>query len=310
MNTWFYLIEGKQYGPVTFEQLVALVAREELGKTSLVWRPGMTAWTPAANIAGLFSPPDIGAQKVHGADPVRPSAQARVRTLTRVNMLVMGTLLLGVAISAFHIIILLDFKASIFKYGFGNIPPEAARYFAVLSDNEAVRFATEYGYPLLLTTFWLVSLYMMLNTLRVVGLPYALHPNWSLVSTTVPLWNLYRPWAGLAEVHRTLDETIARRGRPSASVRGFHTPSAFLALAVMSYALGQRVLNLIAKAQDRKMTADPFFAAERLMDPYIFLTCLDIALSVAVLAAFYEYSKGFIARYRSTLTILEGGRQA
>src|SRR5215471_10889244 len=43
---WFYAINGQQHGPVSEEQLDALIAAGTVTATTLVWREGMAGWQP------------------------------------------------------------------------------------------------------------------------------------------------------------------------------------------------------------------------------------------------------------------------
>ncbi len=50
---YFYSHEGKQMGPVTFEQLKALFASRTVNKESLVWKQGMSNWTALKEVEEL-----------------------------------------------------------------------------------------------------------------------------------------------------------------------------------------------------------------------------------------------------------------
>lgn len=60
-DQWFYSQNGKQSGPaVSFQELQQAAAEGGLLPTDFVWKAGMTEWTPAAKINGLFdSPPPL-----------------------------------------------------------------------------------------------------------------------------------------------------------------------------------------------------------------------------------------------------------
>jgi len=65
MAEWHYAIDGKQYGPVTSQDLKQLAAVGQLSSSDLVWREGTKEWITASKIKGLFhekktdSPPPI-----------------------------------------------------------------------------------------------------------------------------------------------------------------------------------------------------------------------------------------------------------
>jgi len=50
---YFYSHEGKQMGPVTFEQLKSLFANRTVNKESLVWKQGMANWTALKDVEEL-----------------------------------------------------------------------------------------------------------------------------------------------------------------------------------------------------------------------------------------------------------------
>jgi hypothetical protein len=51
---WFYTQGSADVGPVSFEQLQAVVGRGQLGPEELVWCAGMADWAPAGSIQGLY----------------------------------------------------------------------------------------------------------------------------------------------------------------------------------------------------------------------------------------------------------------
>ena len=51
---WYYARENKQTGPVSSLELKRLAAAGELRPADLVWREGMTEWSLAGNVRGLF----------------------------------------------------------------------------------------------------------------------------------------------------------------------------------------------------------------------------------------------------------------
>lgn len=59
---WFYEFNGEQKGPVTDEELDSLLAQGVVLPTTLVWRDGLSGWTPLARVrtaaapAGDFAP--------------------------------------------------------------------------------------------------------------------------------------------------------------------------------------------------------------------------------------------------------------
>jgi len=72
MNQWFYAINGQQRGPVSEEEIKALIAQGIVKPSDFVWSDGMQNWS---NVLSIFpenfqqqSPPPPGA--VQGYSPV------------------------------------------------------------------------------------------------------------------------------------------------------------------------------------------------------------------------------------------------
>jgi len=55
MNTWHYMLNGAQAGPVTTDELTVLFTAGTLRGDTLVWRQGMGSWLPASQVPELAS---------------------------------------------------------------------------------------------------------------------------------------------------------------------------------------------------------------------------------------------------------------
>jgi hypothetical protein len=51
---WYYIHEGRQYGPVSGAEIKKLAAGGQLLPTDLVWKDGMPEWVPASRIKGII----------------------------------------------------------------------------------------------------------------------------------------------------------------------------------------------------------------------------------------------------------------
>ena len=61
MSQWYYAVDGNRQGPVSAEQLKRLAASGQLKPTDIVWKEGLTEWTKASSVKGLFvEPPKVG----------------------------------------------------------------------------------------------------------------------------------------------------------------------------------------------------------------------------------------------------------
>jgi hypothetical protein len=57
ITLWYYTLDRKPVGPVTFEQLTELARSGVVRTDGLVWQEGMAQWAPATSVAGLFPAP-------------------------------------------------------------------------------------------------------------------------------------------------------------------------------------------------------------------------------------------------------------
>ncbi|MEI7768195.1 MAG: DUF4339 domain-containing protein [Phycisphaerae bacterium] len=54
-SAWHYTKNGQKYGPVDTATLKLLAQSGQITVTDRVWRQGLDAWVPAAQVVGLFS---------------------------------------------------------------------------------------------------------------------------------------------------------------------------------------------------------------------------------------------------------------
>jgi len=71
MTEWFYVRDGQQNGPVSFEELVALARRGELKASDNVWNETMQGWKPAGHVEGLIDTSYAAYER--GTPPAMPS---------------------------------------------------------------------------------------------------------------------------------------------------------------------------------------------------------------------------------------------
>lgn len=69
---WYYSQGGVQRGPVTQEQLVAMVADGRLGAHELVWREGMSQWQVFTQVDELRASGVAGAPPLPTTHPLNP----------------------------------------------------------------------------------------------------------------------------------------------------------------------------------------------------------------------------------------------
>jgi hypothetical protein len=54
---WHLSRDGKQYGPISDEELRRLIELGKLSRDDLLWRPGFADWRAASTVPGIFTPP-------------------------------------------------------------------------------------------------------------------------------------------------------------------------------------------------------------------------------------------------------------
>ena len=72
-SQWYYAIGNEQKGPLTGDQIRAILTAGTITRETLVWSPAMTGWLPLGQTP-LAAPPPFGAGPVPSFIP--PPAQA------------------------------------------------------------------------------------------------------------------------------------------------------------------------------------------------------------------------------------------
>lgn len=74
---WYFVEEGKQAGPVSEEELYALVSQGRVTLDTLVWRQGMHNWQRYAEVIPSEVPAGVGAGSDEGIDLYTPAASVQ-----------------------------------------------------------------------------------------------------------------------------------------------------------------------------------------------------------------------------------------
>lgn len=89
-SMWYYAVRGKQCGPVSEDELKELLASGRLPSDSLVWKPEMPDWQPAARVPELA---DCLAQRPGTLPPPLPDPSIESQRITAgVFALLLGSL--------------------------------------------------------------------------------------------------------------------------------------------------------------------------------------------------------------------------
>ena len=73
MSQWYYSKAGQRQGPVSEEQLRQLAATGQLQPGDLIWKEGMSQWTAASSITGLFAAPQAAPPLLPNTSPAKPA---------------------------------------------------------------------------------------------------------------------------------------------------------------------------------------------------------------------------------------------
>jgi hypothetical protein len=60
VSVWYYVRNGAQNGPVSFDELKLVAASGQIAPADLVWQQGTADWVPAQTVRGLFNPSQNG----------------------------------------------------------------------------------------------------------------------------------------------------------------------------------------------------------------------------------------------------------
>ncbi len=71
-NEWYYTGSGARHGPISTDELKRLAAEGLLAPTDLIWKPGMSEWTPASRAKELFTRDAVPPELPPGADAGPP----------------------------------------------------------------------------------------------------------------------------------------------------------------------------------------------------------------------------------------------
>lgn len=82
MSNWYYAVDGASAGPVDDASFRDLVSQGAIGLSTLVWREGMAAWTPAGELAEVQSMLVAARQaRMPAPPPAPPIVNVRRRTV-------------------------------------------------------------------------------------------------------------------------------------------------------------------------------------------------------------------------------------
>jgi hypothetical protein len=172
-------------------------------------------------------------------------------------------------------------KTLLQQYGFAKIPPAELPIGVEYSDSVVLVCSVVWFLAILVCLFYsFLQLYMILKTTLKKKMYYTY--RMTVVSTLIPLFNLYRPWAGLSEVRK---EFISRRSG-HATYKDYAT-IVFAIFLITSLLLIIRTLSYVSL-----ITKSTESYASGLFDALIIqeLICVSLVVFVTLITYFYCYN--------------------
>jgi len=182
-------------------------------------------------------------------------------------------------------------KTLLQQYGFAKIPPAELPIGVEYSDSVVLVCSAVWFIAILVCLFYSFSqLYLILKTTLKKKMHYTY--RMTVVSTLIPLFNLYRPWVGLSEIRK---EFITRRsGR--ATYKDYAT-IVFAVLLITSLLLIIRTLSYVSLII--KSTSD---YTSGLFDALIIMELICVSLVVFVTLLTYVYCYNAINTARDVIS--------
>src|SRR5687768_2848170 len=73
---WYYVKDGARVGPVTLDDLRAMVRDARVGPDDIVWSPAVTNWTPVSQVPALSEPPRDAVVAEQASSPIHSEPRA------------------------------------------------------------------------------------------------------------------------------------------------------------------------------------------------------------------------------------------
>lgn len=101
---WFYLVSGRQVGPVPTEAFIRMMQTGQADGNTMVWHQGMASWTPAA-LAPEFAAMGRAVEPAlqHGAAYALPAPQVVHRGKSKVAAALLALFIGGLGIHKFYL---------------------------------------------------------------------------------------------------------------------------------------------------------------------------------------------------------------
>jgi hypothetical protein len=178
-------------------------------------------------------------------------------------------------------------KTLLQQYGFAKIPPAVLPIGIEYSDNVVLVCSVVWFLAILICLFYSFSqLYLILKTTLKKKMYYTY--RMTVLSTLIPLFNLYRPWAGLSEIRK---EFIARRsGRTTYKDYATIVFAIFLITSLLLIIRTLSYVSLIIKSTPDYTSG--LFDAVIIME----LICVSLVVFVTLLTYVYCYNSINTAR--------------
>ena len=133
---------------------------------------------------------------------------------------------------AVYLFLIYGVQNAVTEFGWGHVP--RARLSAFIWLSRAMG-PTLIGSAVVAGIATMILFYFAALSLRRQGIKQHFGPALTAWSVLIPVYSLYRPWAGLGEVRNTLAQARQEHRLPAAGITGANAATVFLAVAVILY---------------------------------------------------------------------------
>jgi hypothetical protein len=228
-----------------------------------------------------------------------PSRPRTTRPLEVTFWVFIGAYIFNTALELIYVVYAIGASTDISTYGYGHVPTERLRTFVSLSDALPTVTAVV-GYASVVV--FVVLVYQTAVVPSRLGTKFVLSPVMTTVSLFIPLYNFYRPWAGLGEVINTLRSALATRAVPLKGIRGANAFTVTLALASYSFLIFQKIIGKSAEATGASKVADQT-SALRLLGELSNLFLVDALVTLVYVALLYAYWSTILRLFKEALRL-------
>ena len=207
---WHYAREGQSYGPVSADDLQALIRSGRVTRDTLVWRSGLADWIAvgASEMGAVFDdgPPALPAGGSNGRAPADQAAMAGlpdVKPLSGLARMVRWAVFAYLAVSVVNLIVMVFWVEPIIEIGPALLRIDPLDF--LTAEDEPRHWAN----ALQIYTFLAAGIPILNwkrraceNLHRVQARGVDISPGWAVWSYYIPVVNLWLPFQAMSQIAR------------------------------------------------------------------------------------------------------------